>query len=172
MALEQRLRMAELQGAVDELHKAHDEKRKAVAEDLKLVLLNDIKDFFISKGFNIRETRTGLTGAFHGLELTVDVQNDGLDYFAQDFYMTVRLDKTELVLAVQLLTERPPDFMGKPDDIDGKIIFYEQTLIPALYERGVSDISAEKYAIKAAYSHDKVNRRRFDNVADVFNAML
>lgn len=172
MALEQRLRLAELQGAVDELYRAHNEKRKTVAEDLKLILLGDIKDFFLSKGFSIQETRNGLLGTFHGLKLTVEIPDDEKEYFGQDFYMTVCLDKTNLDLAVLLLTERTPDFMGKPDDIDGKIAFYEQTLIPALHERGVSDISAEKYVIKAAYSYDKTERRRFNNVADVLNEML
>lgn len=172
MALEQRLRMAELQGAVDELYKVRNEKRKTVAEDLKLILLSDIKDFFLSKGFSIQEMRNGLSGAFHGLKLTVEIPDDKQEYFGLDFYMTVKLDKTELDFSVLLLTEGTPDFMGKPDDIDGKITFYEQTLIPALHERGVSDISAEKYVIKAAYSNDKTNRRRFNNVADAFNEML
>lgn len=172
MALEQRLRMAELQGMVDELYKVRDEKRNSVAEDLKLVLLSDIKDLFVSKGFNIQETREGLSGSFHGLDLAVVMQNDGIGYFGLDFFMIISFDKTELDFSVLLLTEATPDFTGKPDDIDGKITFYEQTLIPALHERGVSDISAEKYVIKAAYSTDKTNRRRFNNVVDALNEML
>lgn len=172
MALEQRLRMAELQGAVDELYKVRDEKRKTVAEDLKLILLSDIRDFFLSKGFSIQEARNGLSGAYHGLKLTVEIPCDEIEYFGLDFYITVRLDKTELDLSVLLLTENTPDFMGKPDDIEGKIAFYEQNLIPAMQERGASDISAEKYIIKAAYSNAKTERRRFNNIADTLNEML
>ncbi|EKN4009667.1 hypothetical protein CV016_04345 [Yersinia kristensenii] len=175
MSLAQKMKLQELTNQVEELNAprrdAITRQKELAAEKIK----NDILSFFTSKGFDITGNIPKVTASYQGgLQTVIDFSELIENFFGSDGAVKFKYINKEFSIMYSVNRGKLPSMGSFSGDIEQKKIeFYENTLIPALKELGVSDLIGD-FTVSSVIqsSNNQKQRKQYKNVDEVLDEMI
>ncbi|WP_145544583.1 hypothetical protein [Yersinia massiliensis] len=171
MSLAQKMKLQELTNQVEELSAPRRDvitrQTASVAEKVK----GDTLSFFTDKGFDIKGNVPNVTASYQGgLQTVIDFSDLIGDFWGADGAVRLKYNNKDFSIMYSINRGKSPRMGSFSGDIDQKKIeFYENTLIPALKELGVSDLTGDFTVFRVIEANK--NQRQTKRYKDVGEAL-